>query len=206
MIDEDFAKNVFINCPYDKSYWDLLLPAIFTVKYLGYQPQRALDEGNAANSRIDNIVCLVNRSKFGIHDLSRMLSSNEHEHARMNMPFEFGIDYGCQKLKGGRWSEKQLLVLDKESHRYDRSISDFSGSDIVKHNNDQETLIRAIRDWFGKVESKLFCGGKRIWLHYNDFQTYLFDVVVDQEGHKSVEHIPITEITLHMTEWLKKQL
>lgn len=145
---EEFNKNVFINCPFDPSYRPLLMALVFAVIYLGYKPRLSFERSDSAESRIDKIVGLFNESKFGIHDLSRMVSENENEHMRMNMPFELGIDYGCKKLKGGVWEQKQLLVLDKERYRFQRSLSDLSGSDIKNHDNDAFKVIKAIREWF----------------------------------------------------------
>jgi hypothetical protein len=100
---DNFEKNVFVNCPFDDDYRQLLLSIIFTIKYLGYIPRLSLERADSAESRIDKIVGLIEESKFGIHDLSRMISSGENEHFRMNMPFELGIDYGSKALNGGKW-------------------------------------------------------------------------------------------------------
>lgn len=158
---DDFELNVFVNCPFDDDYRQLLITTIFTVKFLGYKPRLSLERADSAESRIEKIVGLINESKFGIHDLSRMVSTGSEEHFRMNMPFELGIDYGCQKLKGDVWAKKQILILEKERYRYQKALSDLSGSDIKNHDDDPIKLIKVIRDWFVTVESLRVDGTKK---------------------------------------------
>lgn len=202
---DDFELNVFVNCPFDDDYRQLLITAIFTVKFLGYKPRLSLERADSAESRIEKIVGLINESKFGIHDLSRMVSTGSEEHFRMNMPFELGIDYGCQKLKGDVWAKKQILILEKERYRYQKALSDLSGSDIKNHDDDPIKLIKVIRDWFVTVESLRVDGAKKIWNSFNDFQAYLYDEVVEKDGHDSVDDVQITEVMQHMSDWLVTQ-
>ncbi len=200
----NFDRNVFINCPFDNSYRPLLMVLVFTVVYLGYKPRLSFERSDSAEARIDKIVGLINDSKYGIHDLSRMVSKDENEHMRMNMPFELGIDYGCKKLKGGMWSDKQLLVLDKERYRFHRSLSDLSGSDIKHHDDDEIKLIKAVREWFvGTEKLKNIPSHKVIWNIFNDFQAFLHDKLVEQEGHDSVDDVQEVEVIDHMIEWLE---
>lgn len=202
---DDFELNVFVNCPFDDDYRQLLITTIFTVKFLGYKPRLSLERADSAESRIEKIVGLINESKFGIHDLSRMVSTGSEEHFRMNMPFELGIDYGCQKLKGDVWAKKQILILEKERYRYQKALSDLSGSDIKNHDDDPIKLIKVIRDWFVTVESLRVDGTKKIWNSFNDFQAYLYDEVVEEDGHDSVDDVQITEVMQHMSDWLVTQ-
>jgi hypothetical protein len=102
MSKENFDTNVFINCPFDNDYRQLLLAVIFTALYLGYKPRLSLERADSGENRIDKILDLIIESKFGIHDLSRIESQKGNEHFRMNMPFELGIDFGCKKLKEGK--------------------------------------------------------------------------------------------------------
>ncbi|KAA0438635.1 MAG: hypothetical protein FXV80_06220, partial [Candidatus Thioglobus sp.] len=138
---KNFDKNVFINCPLDNDYRQLMIATIFTVKYFKYIPRIALESADSSETRIDKILGLIEQSKFGIHDLSRMISSKKNEHYRMNMPFELGVDYGCKKLKGGIWNSKKILILDKEQYRFRKALSDLSGSDIKSHNDEVNKVI-----------------------------------------------------------------
>lgn len=156
---DDFENNVFINCPFDDDYRQLLLSVIFTIKYLGYTPRLSLESSDASVTRIDKIVGLIIESKFGIHDLSRIVSTTGNEHYRMNMPFELGIDYGGKKFKDEIWSTKKILILER--YRYQKALSDLSGSDIKNHDDEPIKIIRVIRDWFAVTTGKRNDGGKK---------------------------------------------
>ncbi len=132
---DEFNKSIFVNCPFDDDYRQLLTAVIFVVHYLGFNPRLSLERSDSGETRIHKILQLITESKFGIHDLSRIVSENENEFYRMNMPFELGIDYGCQKLKEGQWEDKRILILENERYRYQAALSDLSGSDIKKHDD-----------------------------------------------------------------------
>ena len=197
-----FEENVFINCPFDDDFRQLLIGIIFTVKYFGYTPRLSMESADSGESRIGKITKLIKESKFGIHDLSRMVSADADEHYRMNMPFELGVDYGCQKLKGGKWASKKILVLEKEQYRYQKAISDLSGSDIKSHNDEVSKIIIAVRNWFVTEELKTGDSGNTVWDHFNDFNAYLYDQVVVTDGHATIDEVEIPEIIHHMGTWL----
>ncbi|WP_192849745.1 hypothetical protein [Aeromonas sp. SCS5] len=199
---ENFNKNVFVNCPFDDNYRQLLLSIVFTIKYLGYIPRLSLESMDSAESRISKIVKLIEESKFGIHDLSRIISSDKDEHFRMNMPFELGIDFGAKKFKEGIWSNKQILILEEEKYRYQKALSDLSGSDIKNHNNEPALAIKAVRDWFVVTENILTDSGNKIWAKFNEFNAYLYDQAVENDGHDSVDDLQIVEIIRHIEIWL----
>lgn len=202
----DFEKNVFVNCPFDDDFRQILLGIIFTIMYFGYRPRLSLERADSAESRIQKILGLIEESKFGIHDLSRMVSKDKDEHYRMNMPFELGIDYGCQKLKDGKWSQKKILILVKERYRFQKALSDLSGSDIKHHADEVDRAITAVRDWFVTEELKRGDSGSRVWDSYNDFQAYLFDEVVEKDGHASTDDVQISEIIHHMGAWFEAEI
>lgn len=200
---DGFEKNVFVNCPFDNNYRQLLLSIIFTLKYLDYKPRLSLERSDSSEVRIDKIVTLIKESKFGIHDLSRIVSEGRGEHYRMNMPFELGIDYGCKRYKEGIWADKKILILEKERYRFQKALSDLSGSDIKNHDDEPSNVVKVVRDWF--VASELLtrvASGKKIWSKYNDFQAYLFDELVTKDGHDSVDDVQVSEIIPQMTGWL----
>ena len=204
LLFKSFEKNIFVNCPFDDDYRRLLIPVIFTVKYFNYIPRLALESANSGESRIDKIVGLIKESKFGIHDLSRIISSDKNEHYRMNMPFELGIDYGCQKFKEGIWKEKKILILEKEKFRYRKALSDLSGSDIKNHDNDPIKIMRAVRDWLVTEELHTGDSGRRVWDKFNEFQAYLYEKVIVEDGHESVDDVLIPEVVSHMSNWFNK--
>jgi hypothetical protein len=201
---DGFEKNVFINCPFDEDYRQLMLAVIFTVSYLDYKPRLSLESSDSGKTRIDKILNLIKESKFGIHDLSRILSTDKEEHYRMNMPFELGIDYGCQKLQGGVWQEKKILILEKEKYRYQKALSDLSGSDIKNHDDDPIKIIKSVRDWFVTEDTEELgsvTSGPNIWKEFNDFNAFLYNKCVEEDGHESVDEIPVKEIIHLMKIW-----
>ncbi|CAN5619604.1 hypothetical protein BH24ACT18_BH24ACT18_11450 [soil metagenome] len=111
--DTNFSKNVFINCPFDSKYVVLLRPLLFTLVYLGYVPRIASESLDSGKPRIEKIVQLITESKFSIHDLSRLQSSERDEFYRLNMPFELGIDFGCRSFAEGDAKFKRFLILEK---------------------------------------------------------------------------------------------
>ena len=202
----DFSKNVFVNCPFDDDFRQLLLGVIFTILYFGYKPRLSLERADSAENRIDKITDLIKESKFGIHDLSRLVSSAKGEVYRMNMPFELGIDYGCKKLKGGKWKEKKILILEKERYRFQQAISDLSGCDIKNHEDEVDKIISSVRDWFITEELGRGDSGNMVWDRFNDFQAYLYDEVVEKDGHRSTDDVQVSEVIHHMNEWFAKQM
>jgi hypothetical protein len=203
---ENFESNIFVNCPFDDDYRQILLGIVFTIIYFGYRPRLSIERADSAESRIDKILGLIKESKFGIHDLSRLVSSEEGESYRMNMPFELGIDYGCQKLKGGKWAGKKILILEKERYRFQKAISDLSGSDIKNHDDEVDKAVSAVRDWLITEELKRGDSGAKVWDNFNDFQAYLYDEVVEKDGHASIDEVQIPEVIHHMETWFEEKI
>lgn len=197
----DFTRNVFVNCPFDDDYRPLFIAILFVVKKLGLTPRYALERNDSGEIRIHKILDLIRESKFGIHDLSRIIAVNENEHYRMNMPFELGIDFGCQKLMQEPWSTKKLLILEEQRYRYQKALSDLSGSDIKSHGNDPIKIIKAVRSWFVPTEIKRAPSHNAIWNELNDFYAYLHEELVVKDGHDSIDEIEINEVVELMGNW-----
>lgn len=202
---DTFDKNVFINCPFDDDYRELLISAVFTVMYIGLIYRLSLERTDSGETRIHKILELIQESKYGIHDLSRTVSEGENEHYRMNMPFELGIDYGCQKLVKGKWGTKKILILEKEKYRYQVALSDLSGSDIIHHNNEALKFVKVVRNWFITEVFKKGHSPKKIWYAYNDFMADL-ENALSQQGYEEddFEEVPIPEIMSYVDEWLRQ--
>jgi len=197
-----FEKCVFVNCPFDPEFRQIMLAMVFTIKRLNFFPRLALERNNSAESRIRKIVDLIDESKFGLHDLSRMESKKANELARMNMPFELGIDYGCKHMKGGKWSDKRILVLDTSQYRYQAALSDLAGSDIRSHNNDAKIAIREVRDWL--VTESLGTGPsfRALWSDFNYFNAFLADRLEEIGSEpEDIDEMPVPEVMHYMKEW-----
>jgi hypothetical protein len=200
-----FDKSVFVNCPFDDDYRQLLLSILFTVKFLGFQPRLTLEKSDSGVTRISHIVDLIKCCKFGIHDLSRIMSTKKKEHARMNMPFELGVDYGCRQFKSGKWKQKKILVLEQKKYRYQAALSDLSGSDIKSHNNEPMNLVMAIRNWFVTEELGIGPSHTKIWYDFNEFSADLAEKLI-AEGHELIDHdkVEVSEIMAYMDIWFER--
>src|SRR6185503_14287121 len=143
-----FNRNVFINCPFDSQYNLLLKPILFTIVYFGFTPQIASQTVDSGEQRINKILSLIIKSRYSIHDLSRIRSRKRGEFFRLNIPFELGVDYGCRRTSAGYLRKKRFLVLGAKPHDYKRALSDLGGVDAKPHRNDQKTALIALRNWF----------------------------------------------------------
>jgi hypothetical protein len=167
-VTDDYARSVFINCPFDQQYKPLFDAIVFTVQIAGYKPRCAREVSNAAQARIEKLLDLINQCRLGIHDISRTQLS-KHGLPRFNMPFELGMDIACRRFGGRHHQKKSLLVMDKTPFRYQKFISDIAGQDIVPHNNSQREIIRNVRDWLASFDSGI-PGGAYIYRRFREFQ------------------------------------
>jgi len=205
MPGSDFEKNVFINCPFDEEYVPLLRPMLFTILMLGFDPRIASERKSSNEQRISKIRELIRKSKYSIHDISRMQAQGEGEFARMNMPFELGLDFGCKEFGQDKLSHKKCLVLDKEPYRYQKALSDLSGSDIGSHGNEASRLVQVVRNWFIENESCTFLpSATKIWDKFNTFMTDFYQKR-RKEGFSEdeLQMMPVKELIGFMRDWLK---
>lgn len=107
-----FERSVFLNCPFDTEFAPLLQAAAFCVSDLGFFPRLAPEDADNSRSRLDRIMDLIQGSQFGIHDISRCHLDSPDEYARLNMPFELGLDVASSRFGGQQLSTKSILVLD----------------------------------------------------------------------------------------------
>ncbi len=202
-MNDDYSKNVFINCPFDNDYISLLRPLLFTVLYLGYNPRIASERTDSGEARFQKISELIENSRISIHDLSRIQSAKEKEYYRMNMPFELGVDIGCRTYKGGNANWKKCLILEKERYRYQKALSDMSGSDIKTHHNEPEEIVRQVRNWFIENDVQHADSGTKIWEAFNSFMADFYQKR-EAEGYKSkdLEMMPVPEYIRFVKDWI----
>jgi hypothetical protein len=200
--DPDFSRNVFINCPFDPEHIPLLRPLLFTVLFLNYNPRIASERFDSGEARINKICELIKCSRYSIHDISRIRSKKRGEYYRLNMPFELGIDIGC-RLGEGILQSKTCLILEKEKYRYQRALSDLSNSDIKSHNNDPETLVLQVRNWFAGLGLENAPGATRIWERFNKFMTD-FREAREADGFRDwdLESMPVPEYINFIKQWI----
>ena len=144
--DDDFDRNVFVNCPLDEDYDHILQAVLFCIVRFGLKPRIATERSDAGESRISKILDLIQSSRYSIHDLCRCQARDEGEYYRLNMPFELGLDFGCRRYRAGPLSTKVILVLEEQRYRYQAAISDLAGSDIEAHHGDYQLAVRKVRN------------------------------------------------------------
>jgi hypothetical protein len=212
VIETYIDNNIFVNCPFDDEYKPLLRPLLFTIVYLGKNPRIASERSDSGENRIDKICELISESRYSIHDLSRLKSEHADEFYRLNLPFEFGIDYGARLFGSDPLNTKKHLILEKDPYNYKIAISDISGVDIKNHKGEPDEIVRAVRDWFyetvGINEADYT---KVIWNRFIDFSTALFDNYKDKglSDHEIVEEIkkmPIAEYLNYVKLWVDEYI
>ncbi len=180
--------NVFINCPYDKDFAQLLRSLIFTVVTLGYVPRLALEYSDAGTSRMENITGLINEARISVHDLSRIQATTPFEYYRLNMPFELGLDYGYKHFVNSEsGKQKKIMIMGAEKYKHEKAISDISGIDLKYHNNDVQQLIKIVTSWFIENEDiPNKWSPRKITNLFMDFNADFFEYLNDQ-GYKEEE-------------------
>lgn len=172
VVPHDYAKRVFINCPFDKDYDPILYAMVFAIRDLNLKPRSAKHVNDGGQPRINKILDLIESCRFSIHDISRTELDPIHGLPRFNVPFELGLDLGCKRYGASNHKDKLLLILDTERDRYRTFISDIAGQDIANHNGNIETAICIVRDWLrphlrSMVRTQ---SGATIYRRYEKFQ------------------------------------
>lgn len=195
-----FERSVFINCPFDDGFRELLHPLLYTILSAGLLPRIALETADSGRLRLERIVDLIRESRYGIHDLSRIQAESAGELFRLNMPFELGLDFGCRTYGSRRMQSKRTLILESQPHRYQAALSDLAGCDIAAHGDDPLRLIRAVRDWL-VAQGIAAPGAGRIWNDFTDFMAAEYERLL-ADGHRpeDLDAVPVRELLDHMRE------
>ena len=172
--------NVFINCPFDKKYQKIEDVIIFTVLDCRFKPRRA-KESSASNNRLLKIQEIIKECHFAVHDISRTELDKKNKLPRFNMPLELGLFLGAQYFGGKSHDGKSCLIFDKESHRYEKFISDIKGHDVIGHENKPKKVVSPIRDCLAEAanDQKILPGAK-IYDRYLAFLGWLKAQKIDR--------------------------
>lgn len=198
-----FDRSVFINCPFDDEFAPILQAVAFCVVYLGFYPRLAPENADNAAARLDRIIDLVRGSRYGIHDLSRCKSSDAGEYARMNMPFELGIDHASRRFGEGDLREKAILILEESRFDYQRALSDISGWDIHAHGGSFEKAVRHVRSWLVAKAGAPAAGAALIQGKYLAFQEWYYErELAAGSSEDDIREYPTAELIRAMHEWM----
>jgi hypothetical protein len=200
---DTYENGVFINCPFDSEYRPLFDAIVFVVFVCGLVPRSALELDDASQTRIDKIIVLIARCRWGVHDISRV-ELNDHGLPRFNMPFELGLFLGAKHFGGPRQHTKSCLVMDTDPFRFQRFISDISGQDITAHGGNPGRVISAVRNWLASSAAsgqRLIPGGTEIARRFQQFQSAL-PALCKEAGIERHELI-FTDYAQLVSNWLK---
>lgn len=198
-----FERSVFVNCPFDPEFAPILQAICFCVANLGFRPRLAPENADNAAARLDRIIELVRGSKFGIHDLSRCKSTAANEYARMNMPFELGIDHACRRYGGGQMETKMILVLERTRYDYQKALSDISGWDIQVHGEDHQKAVRRVRDWLVDRAGAEAIGAAKVLGEYAAFQEWYWKrELATGADEDDIKEYPTNLILRAMHDWI----
>ena len=196
---ENYNRNVFINCPFDKDYNNLFRAILFTVHKCGFILRCAKEFEDSNSIRIKNILKLINESKYGIHDLSRVTEKG-NPLPRFNMPLKLGIFIGSIEFGPKRHKEKEYLIIESEQFRFKKFISDLSGQDIKAHNNTPEEVIRCVRNWLTKKTPEKISSPGIIIKEYKEFIERLPELCL--ESTWLPEELTFSEFSSLVSSWL----
>jgi hypothetical protein len=203
----EFDRNVFINCPFDLDYDELLRPLLFVIVVLGFRPRIALEQSDSGELRLTRIVQIVRESRFSIHDFSRVRAGAAGEFSRLNMPFELGVEYGGRLLGRGRLREKRCLILEEQPFEFMRALSDLAGVDVKSHRSEPRELVRHVRNWFVETAgSRNVPSTTKLWEGFVDFTSALAGTV-EGAGISPDElyRMPISEYVDYIRQWASEQ-
>jgi hypothetical protein len=205
----NFKKSVFTNCPLDPTYInDLLKPILYILIRNGLTPRLSLEISDSGQIRLEKITQIIKSCKYSIHGLSIIKSKRANEFARMNMPFELGIDYGFRKSGIALFNTKQFLILVAEKYDYMQAISDINGFDIKAHGNDTEKLFDCLYTWSSEtLKINKQPPPLKIFYDFVDFNASLFEEKVlyfhsDKLAKDYIEKISIPEYVQEIQERL----
>jgi hypothetical protein len=174
------------------------------VTYLGFIPRLAPQNGDNAANRLGRIEDIIRSSRFGIHDLSRNRSKSKGEFARMNMPFELGIDYGCKMFGKAPLASKCILVLEERRYDYQKCLSDIAGWDIEAHGGDYQSAIRKVRGWLVRQAGAPPRGATLIESRYAVFQQwYWARELAAGASEDDVRQYPTVDVVDAMQQWME---
>lgn len=111
-----------------------------------------MDDGS--ETRIDKLYRIIEQCRYGVHDLSRTQLDAVNRLPRFNMPLELGLFLGAKRFGDDDQKQKRCLILDIESYRFQKFISDLAGMDVSAHRGDFRAMVERTRDWLVTVSRR----------------------------------------------------
>jgi hypothetical protein len=118
------SPSVFLNVPFDRGYEPQFIALMAAIIAIGRTPRCVLEIAEVGAGRLSRILGLINECEVSVHDLSRVGTP-----ARFNMPFELGLACAISRLR----RRHAFILLEREPHRLQRTLSDLNGHDPYIH-------------------------------------------------------------------------
>lgn len=193
-----YNDSIFINCPFDPEYTQILQAIVFAIYRCGFFPKTAQDNDDGTENRLSKIISIIKKCKYGIHDISRT-EVNSEGFPRFNMPFELGIFFGARFLGSSEQKKKNALIFEKTRYSYLQVISDLNGIDPKAHNNNPLLAIKKISEWLTDTSLRKTIPGHLIIVReYKSFRKKLPSIV--QKLGLDPDDIPFRNYTLIVEE------
>lgn len=174
-----YARQVFLNCPFDDAYRPLYEAIIFAVLHCGFVIRCARERDHSGETRIGKIVDIIRDSQFGIHDISHVECDEVNRLPRFNMPLELGLFLGAKSFsEQPKQKKKRCLILDSEPYRYQKFISDIAGQDILSHGGEPMEALKQTRNLLATVSNRKLPGTVETEHFYHDFCRDLPEILV----------------------------
>jgi len=164
-----------------------------------------MEEDNALDNRIDKILRLIGKCRYGIHDISRT-ELNENDLPRFNMPFELGVFFAARRYGNKMQKTKNAIVFEKTRYLYQQYLSDINGVDIKAHQNRPTEAIRGIRNWLRTTSKRTTIPSAPIIV--NDFREFHSKLpgIARKVGFNSLNEIPFNDYCAFVEEAIEDKL
>jgi hypothetical protein len=204
MIPQNYARNVFIDCPFDSAYRPLFEAIAFATYACGFNVRSALEVDDSSQVRIDRITGIIRESRLSVHDISRTQLDRDTRLPRFNMPLELGIFLGAKSFGSGDHLDKVATILDTDPYRYQKFISDIAGQDIRAHGGSIDEAICQVRDFLSTHrEPGVFLPGGDLADRYRRFRRALPGMC--RELHLAPLKLNYRDLTGLIFTWLKRR-
>jgi len=100
-----------------KNTKDCLMLSYLPFMTAGLFARCALEASDSGEARIDKILAIIAKCKFGIHDISRTELSKKTKLPRFDMPLELGLFLGAKTFGPRGARAKVCLILDRQKYR-----------------------------------------------------------------------------------------
>lgn len=196
----NYSQSVFLNCPFDDDYSELFNAILFTVHRCGFILRCSKEFDDTSKIRIQNIIKLINESRYSIHDISRVGLDTHNGLPRFNMPLELGILIGSINFGPKKHREKEFLIIESDQFRFKEFISDISGQDIRAHNDEPEKVIKCVRDWLAKRTNEIIPSASIINIEFEEFKANLPELC--KKAKWVVKELTFDEYSALVSTWL----